>query len=168
MWHVWEPEEVHTAFWWENPRERDHLGGLGVCGRVILKCIFKKRDVVWTGLIWLRIGAGGGPLWIRWWTFGFHKTRKTSWQCEDRLVFQEGLCSLELVPPSPRGATAPSGREPPHYLGLGFTITLIHTTPVGLLWTSDQSVAEAATWQHTTLTRDRHSCPRRYSKPQFQ
>jgi hypothetical protein len=32
---------------------------------------------------------------------------------------------------------------------------------VGLLWTSDQPVAETSTWQHTTLTTDRHTCPRR-------
>jgi hypothetical protein len=30
---------------------------------------------------------------------------------------------------------------------------------VGLLWTSDQPDAETSTWQHTTLTRDRHECP---------
>jgi len=29
---------------------------------------------------------------------------------------------------------------------------------VGLLWTSDQSVAETSTWQHTTLTTDKHPC----------
>jgi hypothetical protein len=39
---------------------------------------------------------------------------------------------------------------------------------VGLLWTRDQPVAETSTWQHTTLTRDRHPCPRRYSNPQSQ
>jgi len=27
---------------------------------------------------------------------------------------------------------------------------------IGLLWTSDQPVAETSTWQHTTLTTDRH------------
>ena len=31
---------------------------------------------------------------------------------------------------------------------------------IGLLWTSDQSVAETSTWQHTTLTTDIHPCPR--------
>jgi len=31
---------------------------------------------------------------------------------------------------------------------------------VGLLWTSDQSVAETFTWQHTTLTTDKHPCSR--------
>jgi len=30
---------------------------------------------------------------------------------------------------------------------------------VGLLWTNDQSVAETSTWQHTTLTTDKHACP---------
>jgi len=38
-----------------------------------------------------------------------------------------------------------------------------HTnTPLlaGLLWTSDQPIAETSTWQHTTLTTDRHPCPR--------
>jgi len=30
---------------------------------------------------------------------------------------------------------------------------------VGLLWTSDQFIAETSTWQHTTLTTDRHPCP---------
>ena len=29
----------------------------------------------------------------------------------------------------------------------------------GLLWRSDQPVAETSTWQHTTLTTDRHPCP---------
>ena len=54
---------------------------------------------------------------------------------------------------------------------------LIHEVPishndapqsVGLLWTSDQTVAETSTWPHTTLTTDRHPCLRRYSNPQCQ
>ena len=43
-----------------------------------------------------------------------------------------------------------------------------HTHSVGLLWTSDQPIAETSTWQHTTLTRDRHPCRRRDSNPQSQ
>jgi hypothetical protein len=55
-------------------------------------------------------------------------------------------------------------RQPLGGLGLvilrRFTITLIDTPrSVGLLWTRDQLV-ETSTWQHTTLTRDRHPCPR--------
>jgi len=30
---------------------------------------------------------------------------------------------------------------------------------VGILWTSDQLVAETSTWQHTTLITDKHPCP---------
>ena len=48
---------------WGNLRERDHLGDPGVDGRVILRWIFRKRDVrVWTGSSWLRIGTDGGHL----------------------------------------------------------------------------------------------------------
>jgi hypothetical protein len=51
----------------------------------------------WIGFIWLRIGTGGGLLWVRESTFGFHKTRGISWLAEDLLASQEGLCSIELV-----------------------------------------------------------------------
>jgi len=39
---------------------------------------------------------------------------------------------------------------------------------VGLLWTSDQLVAETSTWQHTTLTTDKPPCPRWDSNPRSQ
>jgi hypothetical protein len=41
--------EVHTGFWWGDLREGDHLGDLGVGGRIILKWIFKTWDG-WHGL----------------------------------------------------------------------------------------------------------------------
>ena len=54
---------MYKGFWWGNLRERDHLGVLGVNGRIILKFIFKKCDGwQWTGSIWFRIGTGGGHL----------------------------------------------------------------------------------------------------------
>ena len=39
---------------------------------------------------------------------------------------------------------------------------------VGLLWISDRPEAETSTWQHTTLTTDRHPYPRWDSNPQSQ
>jgi hypothetical protein len=40
---------------------RKHLEYLGIDGEIILEW-FKLWDGVWTGLIWLRIGTGGGLL----------------------------------------------------------------------------------------------------------
>ena len=58
--------EVCTGFWWGNLRERDHWGDPDVDGRIMLRCIFRKWEgVVGTGWSWLRIGTGGGRLWVR-------------------------------------------------------------------------------------------------------
>jgi hypothetical protein len=63
MRHVWETGEVRRWVWWGNLRERDQLGDLSVGERIILRWIFKKWEwEVWTGLLWLRIGRGGGSL----------------------------------------------------------------------------------------------------------
>jgi len=40
-------------------------------------------------------------------------------------------------------------------------VTHTHTHSVNLLWTMDRPFAENSTWQHTTLTTNRHPCPRR-------
>jgi len=41
---------VVYRFWWGNMKERDHLGGPGIYGRIILRWVFRKWDVgVWTG-----------------------------------------------------------------------------------------------------------------------
>jgi hypothetical protein len=33
------------GFWWGNLRERDQWGDPGKDGKIILRCIFRKRDV---------------------------------------------------------------------------------------------------------------------------
>jgi hypothetical protein len=51
---------MHIAYWWECEKERDHYENLDVGGWIILKWILQRQDgVVWTGLIWLRIGTNG-------------------------------------------------------------------------------------------------------------
>jgi len=46
-----------------NPDGKNHLGDRGFDGRIVLRLIFRKCDVgAWSGLIWLRIGTGGGHL----------------------------------------------------------------------------------------------------------
>jgi len=43
-------------------REGDHLEDQDIDGKIVLKWIFKKWEGAWAGLIWLRIGTGGGLL----------------------------------------------------------------------------------------------------------
>jgi hypothetical protein len=46
---------AHTGFWWGNVRERDHLEGLGVDGKIILKYNFNKQyAIAWTDLAGVR------------------------------------------------------------------------------------------------------------------
>jgi hypothetical protein len=60
--------------------------------------IFEKyHGVVWTGLIWLRVGASSGLMWTRGWNLGFHETLRNSWICERLLASQERLAFLEMA-----------------------------------------------------------------------
>jgi hypothetical protein len=42
MWHTWERREIHTQFWSEILKGRDHLEYVGTDGR-ILERILRKR-----------------------------------------------------------------------------------------------------------------------------
>ena len=53
--------EEHAGFWCGNRRERGFLEDLGVDGRIVLKCIFKKQDGrAWNAFIWMRTGTVAG------------------------------------------------------------------------------------------------------------
>jgi hypothetical protein len=46
-----------------KPEGKNHLEDPGIDGLIILRWIFRKWDVgACTGLIWLRMGTGGGHL----------------------------------------------------------------------------------------------------------
>jgi len=49
--------------WWGNRMEGDHMGDLGVDGRIILDRISRRWFVcIWTVLGWPRMETGGGRL----------------------------------------------------------------------------------------------------------
>jgi hypothetical protein len=54
---------VYTGLLVGKPEGKRLLVRPGLDGRIILRWIFRKWDVVaWTGSVWLRIGTGGGQL----------------------------------------------------------------------------------------------------------
>jgi len=67
-----------------------------------IKMDFKKLNVGMDSIDRLRNGTGGGVLWMRQRTFGLRRMWWISWLAENRLVSQEGLCSVELVKCNPR------------------------------------------------------------------
>jgi hypothetical protein len=60
MWHAQERGETCTGFWWENPKEREHLEDQGVRWEDGIKMELSV------------IGLGGGGWWEKTWrTTGF-------------------------------------------------------------------------------------------------
>jgi hypothetical protein len=54
---------MHTQFWLESLKGREHLEDLGIDERITLKWVLGKEGWRgWIGFIWLRIGTGGGLL----------------------------------------------------------------------------------------------------------
>jgi hypothetical protein len=59
MWHAWERNEKCTRFWWESPKEIDHLEGQGVGGKTGSEWILGN----WLGGYGLdSTGSGQGPV----------------------------------------------------------------------------------------------------------
>jgi hypothetical protein len=56
-------EKKCTGFWWESPKEGDHLEDRVVNGRMGSEWIFGRlAGRMLSGFNWLRIGASGGLL----------------------------------------------------------------------------------------------------------
>jgi hypothetical protein len=54
---------IHTGYWWESHKVRDHWKDQDVGGWTILQWILEREDgKQCIGLIWLRIGTSGGLL----------------------------------------------------------------------------------------------------------
>ena len=71
----------------ERPERKNRFEDPGVDGSIRLNRIFKKCDgEPWAGLLCLRKGTGGARLWMREWTFGFHKMRGIFWLAKDLLA----------------------------------------------------------------------------------
>jgi hypothetical protein len=55
--------ETCTRFWWESPKEKDHLKDRGVDGRMGSEWTLGRLvGGMWSGFSWLRIGTVGGLL----------------------------------------------------------------------------------------------------------
>ena len=103
---------LHKVLVGKHLRERGHWGDQTLDGRIILRWISKKWEgVVRTGWSWLRIRTGGGRLWVRWWTLGFHKMRGISWLAAKPVSFSRrtllhGASNyVRVIPQSPHTNT---------------------------------------------------------------
>jgi alpha-glucosidase (family GH31 glycosyl hydrolase) len=54
MWHAWERGETCTGFWWESPKEKDHLEDQGVD---VIK--MDLEEIGWVGVEWIHLTQDG-------------------------------------------------------------------------------------------------------------
>jgi alpha-glucosidase (family GH31 glycosyl hydrolase) len=55
MWHAWERGETCTGFWWESPKEKDHLKDQGVDGSKM-----DVREIGWGTVEWIHLAQDRG------------------------------------------------------------------------------------------------------------
>jgi hypothetical protein len=122
---------------------------------------------------WTLHGSSGNPLLVYYFLIYF-LNKQSQYKVFDKLMFWLAgslTCRLISVVSSP---PARRSRKFNHewYLAShrwGFYITYNDAPQaVGLLWTSGQLVEETSTWQHTTITTDRHPCSRWDLNPRSQ
>jgi hypothetical protein len=105
---------------------------------------------VWSEFVGFRIlvRTTVGSLCLQQWTLGFSYTWDICWYSDWPLAFQAGSTVWNFFF---SGSATQRGLWPPR--SRGFVITHNDAPQsVGLLWTSDQLVAETFTWQHTQQT----------------
>jgi hypothetical protein len=90
---------ITVAAPWEGPKERDLSEDRGVYGRMGPESVFGRfaGGCVWSGFNWLKIGAGGRLLWMRWWTFGFWHYGISREACQ-HVTLQYILCFWKCSP----------------------------------------------------------------------
>jgi len=59
MQELWVRWKIRTGFWWRNLKERAHLEGLGIIGRLIL---MNMKEIGWKGLDWIKLTQN----WSKW------------------------------------------------------------------------------------------------------
>jgi len=91
--------------------------------------------------------------------FVFLMNVRNIWNLTNRLEF----VNVRIFSPPLQWFDSRSGPRLPYRWGFDITVT---PHAVGLLRTSGRPVAEASTWQHTTLATDRNTCSRRDSNSQ--
>jgi len=55
------------------------------------------QEYMWTELGRNSIGICGGPLWMRYWTFGFNKMLSISYVASNLLDPEDGLCTISKI-----------------------------------------------------------------------
>jgi hypothetical protein len=62
MWHAWERREKCTRFWWESPKERDHLEDQDIGGKIGIR--MDLGEIGLGGVDWIRLAQDRDWWWV--------------------------------------------------------------------------------------------------------